>query len=408
MAKEKNISDVLKQIVEGYGEDIFLDQRRVYAILCDLASGDMLSKQRRRIKMSLESGCAEILLKAKKDQKAEQLYINESVNRLISNTDMDESVARETVTILADALSINMSATSKTPKEQTKHDGFVYYREKKIKRTAVISVIVLGCILLISALVILFLNLDWTGRLWFIGIGSGLALTAASVGMAFLFENLINNYKCQTLSVVVPTILLGCILMRCFFSEESFGIVFKILMAFIFAGSIANAVFTHVELEEKFMPLNIFVAVCSAFLFFIWPGNFSWEAWQWIIGVGGGMVLCGAVVVLSWILEEIGPEIHQSLSVMLLLTTFVNFLLLFVIEENYLIIFMCFAVIFGIGSLINAFISFSEDAPVFGIINVILTLLNTAVFLFIIVGSYESLDNTVIKPIKNAISSKNK
>lgn len=408
MAKEKNISDVLKQIVESYGEDIFLDQRRVYAILCDLASGDMLSKQRRRIKMSLESGCAEILLKSKKDLKAEQLYINESVNRLISNTDMDESVARETVTILADALSINMSAAPKISKEPTKHDGFVYYREEKIKRTAVISAIVLGGILLISALVILFLNLDWTGRQWLIGIGSGLALTAASVGMAFLFENLINNYKCQTLSVAVPTILLGCILMRCFFSEESFGIVFKILMVFIFAGSIANAVFTHIELEEKFMPPNIVVAVCSAFLFFIWPGNFSWEVWQWIIGVGGGMVLCGVAVVLAWILEEIGPEIHQSLSVMLLLTTFVNFVLLFVIGKNYLIIFMCFAVILGIGSLINAFISFSEDAPVFGIINVILTLLNTAAFLFIIVGSYESLDNTVIIPIKNALSSKNK
>lgn len=402
MAKEKNISDILKQIVESYGEDIFLDQRRVYAILCDLASGDILSKQRRRIKMSLESGCAEILLKSKKDQKAEQLYINESVNRLISKTDMDESVARETVTILADALSINMSAASKIPKEPTKHDGLVYYREEKIKRTAVISVIVLGGVLLISALVILFLNLDWTGRQWFIGIGSGLALSAASVGMAFLLENLINNYKCQTLSVAVPTILLGCILMRCFFSEESFGIVFKILMVFVFAGSIANAVFTHIELEEKFMPPNIVVAVCSAFLFFIWPGNFSWEVWQWIIGVGGGMILCGAAVVLSWILEEIGPETHQSLSVILILFTIANLVLLLILEQNYLIISMCFMVILAIGTIITAFISFSEASSGLGILNIILALINGGIFLFITIGSYEQL-MSYIQPLLDKI-----
>lgn len=402
MAKEKNISDILKQIVESYGEDIFLDQRRVYAILCDLASGDMLSKQRRRIKMSLESGCAEILLKSKKDQKAEQLYINESVNRLISNTDMDESVARETVTILADALSINMSAAPKISKEPTKHDGLVYYREEKIKRTAVILAIVLGGVLLISALVILFLNLDWTGRQWFIGIGSGLALSAASVGMAFLLENLINNYKCQTLSVAVPTILLGCILMRCFFSEESFGIVFKILMVFVFAGSIANAVFTHIELEEKFMPPNIVVAVCSAFLFFIWPGDFSWTVWQWIIGIGGGLVLCALAIFAALILDEIGLETHQSLSVILILFTIANLVLLLILEQNYLIISMCFMVILAIGTIITAFISFSEASSGLGILNIILALINGGIFLFITIGSYEQL-MSYIQPLLDKI-----
>lgn len=408
MAKEKNISDVLKQIADSYGENIFLDQRRVYAILCDLAPGDMLSKQRRRIKMSLESGCTEILLKAKKDQKGKQLYINESVNRLISNTDMNESIARETITMLADALSINLPAVSEKTKEQTKQDKFVNYRDEKIKTTAVISAIVLGGILLISVLVILFLNLDWTGRQWFIGIGSGLLFAAASVGTAFLFENIINNYKCQTLTVAVPIILLGCILMRCFFNEESFGIIFKILMTFIFAGSVANAVFTHIELEEKFMPPNIVTAVCSAFLFFLWPGNFSWTAWQWIIGIGGGLALCAFSVILSWILEEIGPEIYQSLSVMLLLTTIINFILLFLIGENYLIISMCLMVILGISSVIVAFISFGECENAFGIMNVILALLNTAVFLFVIIGSYELLYNMIIKPIEDAVSSKNK
>ncbi|MGN0733592.1 MAG: hypothetical protein ACI4LC_05395, partial [Emergencia sp.] len=90
MKDEKSIAEALGQIAKSYGEDIFLEQRRVYAILSDLAPGDSNAKQRRRIKMSLEAGSVEILLKAKEDKKGAELYINESVSRLISNTDMDE------------------------------------------------------------------------------------------------------------------------------------------------------------------------------------------------------------------------------------------------------------------------------------------------------------------------------
>ena len=39
MKDKKSIADVLGQIAEAYGEDIFLEQRRVYAILYDLAPG---------------------------------------------------------------------------------------------------------------------------------------------------------------------------------------------------------------------------------------------------------------------------------------------------------------------------------------------------------------------------------
>lgn len=419
MKDEKSIAEVLGQIAKSYGEDIFLEQRRVYAILSDLASGDSNAKQRRRIKMSLEAGSVEILLKAKKDKKGTELYINESVSRLISNTDMDEGVARETINIIAEALSISPSAVTdkgkntkkpkkitddaQTAKPQEKPDDNTEYGEGfKMPKFILIGLLVLCGAFAIFGLVALFMNLDWTGNQWFIGIGSGLVLAAASVGLSFLFENLIDNYKCQTLTVIIPILFAGNILLRCFLGEESVGIIFRILMAFIFAGSVANAVFTHIEQEEKYMPPNIIAAVLSALLFFIWPGDFSWTVWQWIIGIGGGLVLCALAIFAALILDEIGPETHQSLSVILILFTIANLVLLLILEQNYLIISMCFMVILAIGAIITTFISFSEASSGLGILNIILSLINGGVFLFIAIGSYEQL-MSYIQPLLDKI-----
>ncbi len=419
MKDEKSIAEVLGQIAKSYGEDIFLEQRRVYAILSDLASGDSNAKQRRRIKMSLEAGSVEILLKAKKDKKGAELYINESVSRLISNTDMDEGVARETINMIAEALSISPSAVTdkgkntkkpkkitddaQTAKPQEKPDDNTEYGEGiKMPKFILIGLLVLCGAFAIFGLVALFMNLDWTGNQWFIGIGSGLVLAAASVGLSFLFENLIDNYKCQTLTVIIPILFVGNILLRCFFGEESVGIIFRILMAFIFAGSVANAVFTHIEQEEKYMPPNIIAAVLSALLFFIWPGDFSWTVWQWIIGIGGGLVLCALAIFAVLILDEIGPETHQSLSVILILFTIANLVLLLILEQNYLIISMCFMVILAIGAIITAFISFSEASSGIGILNIILSLINGGIFLFITIGSYEQL-MSYIQPLLDKI-----
>lgn len=419
MKDEKSIAEVLRQIAKSYGEDIFLEQRRVYAIFSDLAPGDSNAKQRRRIKMSLEAGSVEILLKAKKDKKGAELYINESVSRLISNTDMDEGVARETINIIAEALSISPSAVTdkgkntkkpkkitddaQTAKPQEKPDDNTEYGEGfKMPKFILIGLLVLCGAFAIFGLVALFMNLDWTGNQWFIGIGSGLVLAAASVGLSFLFENLIDNYKCQTLTVIIPILFAGNILLRCFLGEESVGIIFRILMAFIFAGSVANAVFTHIEQEEKYMPPNIIAAVLSALLFFIWPGDFSWTVWQWIIGIGGGLVLCALAIFAALILDEIGPETHQSLSVILILFTIANLVLLLILEQNYLIISMCFMVILAIGAIITAFISFSEASSGLGILNIILALINGGIFLFITIGSYEQL-MSYIQPLLDKI-----
>ena len=62
--KETTAAAALEIIVSRYGIDTFRDRRRAFALLTDLAPGDANAKDRRRIRQALDSGAAEILLKA--------------------------------------------------------------------------------------------------------------------------------------------------------------------------------------------------------------------------------------------------------------------------------------------------------------------------------------------------------
>ena len=513
MKDKKSIADVLGQIAEAYGEDIFLEQRRMYAILSDLAPGDFYAKQRRRIKMALEAGSVEILLKAKRDENGAELYINESVKRLINNTDMAEDIAKETIALIAEALSVNPAeASNERPKELKSKEkrqrterqskwkeltkagkyavigilslcgaaaalslavlfvnldtigkqwfigivsgaaltagvvGLAFLIENKIYnekcQTITISLpillaanIVLRAVLgneayglifyIISAwivagaaanivltrveseekwtwpnavvlvLAVLFVSLNTAGKQWFIGIVSGVVLTAGVVGLAFLIENKIYNEKCQTITISLPILLAANIVLRAVLGNETYGLIFHIISAWIVAGAAANIVLTRVESEEKWIWPNAAVALCSGFLFFLWPGDFSWTVWQWIIGIGGSLALSALAVIVSWILEEIGAEIYQSLSVMLILTTTANFVLLFTLKQDYLIIAMCFMAAFTVGAIITAFMSFGEDAPVPGFINIVIAIINCGIFIVLVTGSYRLLEDYV-------------
>ena len=177
--------------------------------------------------------------------------------------------------------------------------------------------------------------------------------------------------------------------------NEAYGLIFHIISAWIVAGAAANIVLTRVELEEKWTWPNVAVALCSGFLFFLWPGDFSWTVWQWIIGIGGSLALSAFAVIVSWILEEIGAEIYQSLSVILILTTTANFVLLFTLKQDYLIIAMCFMAVFTVGAIITAFMSFGEDAPVPGFINIVIAIINCGIFIILVTGSYRLLEDYV-------------
>lgn len=403
MKDKKSIADVLGQIAEAYGEDIFLEQRRVYAILSDLAPGDFYAKQRRRIKMALEAGSVEILLKAKRDENGAELYINESIKRLINNTDMAEDIAKETIALIAEALSVNPAeASNKCQKGlKSKEKGQRTERQNKWKeitkagKYAAIGILSLCGAAAVLSLAVLFVNLDTIGKQWFIGIVSGVALTAGVVGLAFLIENKIYNEKCQTITISLPILLAANIVLRAVLGNEAYGLIFHIISAWIVAGAAANIVLTRVEWEEKWTWPNVAVALCSGFLFFLWPGDFSWTVWQWIIGIGGSLALSAFAVIVSWILEEIGAEIYQSLSVILILTTTANFVLLFTLKQDYLIIAMCFMAVFTVGAIITAFMSFGEDAPVPGFINIVIAIINCGIFIILVTGSYRLLEDYV-------------
>ncbi len=403
MKDKKSIADVLGQIAEAYGEDIFLEQRRVYAILSDLAPGDFYAKQRRRIKMALEAGSVEILLKAKRDEKGAELYINESIKRLINNTDMAEDIAKETIALIAEALSVNHAEASnecqkglKSKEKRQRTERQNKWKEiTKAGKYAAIGILSLCGAAAVLSLAVLFVNLDTIGKQWFIGIVSGVALTAGVVGLAFLIENKIYNEKCQTITISLPILLAANIVLRAVLGNEVYGLIFHIISAWIVAGAAANIVLTRVEWEEKWTWPNAAVALCSGFLFFLWPGDFSWTVWQWIIGIGGSLALSAFAVIVSWILEEIGAEIYQSLSVILILTTTANFVLLFTLKQDYLIIAMCFMAVFTVGAIITAFMSFGEDAPVPGFINIVIAIINCGIFIILVTGSYRLLEDYV-------------
>lgn len=403
MKDKKSIADVLGQIAEAYGEDIFLEQRRVYAILSDLAPGDFYAKQRRRIKMALEAGSVEILLKAKRDENGAELYINESIKRLINNTDMAEDIAKETIALIAEALSVNPAEASnkcqkglKSKEKRQRTERQSKWKElTKAGKYAAIGILSLCGAAAVLSLAVLFVNLDTIGKQWFIGIVSGVALTAGVVGLAFLIENKIYNEKCQTITISLPIILAANIVLRAVLGNEAYGLIFHIISAWIVAGAAANIVLTRVEWEEKLTWPNAAVALCSGFLFFLWPGDFSWTVWQWIIGIGGSLALSAFAVIVSWILEEIGAEIYQSLSVILILTTTANFVLLFTLKQDYLIIAMCFMAVFTVGAIITAFMSFGEDAPVPGFINIVIAIINCGIFIILVTGSYRLLEDYV-------------
>lgn len=403
MKDKKSIADVLGQIAEAYGEDIFLEQRRVYAILSDLAPGDFYAKQRRRIKMALEAGSVEILLKAKRDENGAELYINESIKRLINNTDMAEDIAKETIALIAEALSVNPAEASnkcqkglKSKEKRQRTERQNKWKEiTKAGKYAAIGILSLCGAAAVLSLAVLFVNLDTIGKQWFIGIVSGVALTAGVVGLAFLIENKIYNEKCQTITISLPILLGANIVLRAVLGNEAYGLIFHMISAWIVAGAAANIVLTRVEWEEKWTWPNAAVALCSGFLFFLWPGDFSWTVWQWIIGIGGSLALSAFAVIVSWILEEIGAEIYQSLSVILILTTTANFVLLFTLKQDYLIIAMCFMAVFTVGAIITAFMSFGEDAPVPGFINIVIAIINCGIFIILVTGSYRLFEDYV-------------
>ena len=401
---EKSIVAVLEEIIETYGTDIFKEHKRLCALLADMASGDCRKKERRRVKMALESGAIDVLLKTLNDKKAYELYINESVSRLVSQTDMADDLARETILTIAEALSLNQTKTiAKTEeKPQNKYENKTSTKKTDVKinkakkEPVILTIAITTSMLSVATLIFSIFFAEQPLKAWLIGIASGIILTEITIALAYILQEFILfNEMCQTITIAIPVLLVTNIVLRIFLGDTVYELIFNILTVFIFIGSVANAILTRIDYEDKWTLPNIILAVCSAFLFFIWPGAFSWTVWQWIIGIGGGLFLAGVVFAIVEILDTIGPERFASLTVILIILTIVNFILLFTFGESYLIIAQCYMAMLTIGSIIASVMSFREISSGFGFFNIILTLLNGGIFVFLIFGSYEQLTSTI-------------
>ena len=232
--KETTAAAALEIIVSQYGIDTFRDRRRAFALLTDLAPGDANAKDRRRIRQALDSGAAEILLKAAESGTGGELHINESVSRLMEHTDMAEEFAKQTIQMLAnafgvsaedvstddgddDGISIIDALRSGSRKAETSRR---HSEGANIGKIIGIIAIALAAAGIVGGFIAGLLLLAPVPKQWLIAAGCGIALTAGTVGLSFAVENWTYNEKCQTITFAIPVLVAGNIVLRAVFGES--------------------------------------------------------------------------------------------------------------------------------------------------------------------------------------------
>ena len=116
----------------------------------------------------------------------------------------------------------------------------------------------------------------------------------------------------------------------------------------------------------------------------IFEKRIPWNVWQWIIGVGGGIVLALIVVViLSFLDDEFCIEYYASGTIVVYLLSITNFVVQCLLGDAYRIIFICYSAIFIIGGIIFAISAFSDYENGWGIATIIAIVLT---MLFLIIG----------------------
>lgn len=109
-----------------------------------------------------------------------------------------------------------------------------------------------------------------------------------------------------------------------------------------------------------------------------------WNVWQWIIGVGGGIVLALIVgVILSFLDDEFCIEYYASGTIVVYLLSIASFVVQCLLGDAYRIIFICYSAIFIIGGIIFAISAFSDYENGWGIATIIAIVLT---ILFLIIG----------------------
>lgn len=111
----------------------------------------------------------------------------------------------------------------------------------------------------------------------------------------------------------------------------------------------------------------------------IFGKRIPWYAWQWIIGIGGGIVLALIVCVILAILDDMFCiEHYASGTITVCLLSIVNFVAQCLLGDTYRIIFICYAAIFIVGGIVfavGAFDDYENGWGVTSIISIVLTII---------------------------------
>ena len=128
--------------------------------------------------------------------------------------------------------------------------------------------------------------------------------------------------------------------------------------------------------------IGAIIAIILGLAFF--GKRIPWNVWQWIIGVGGGIVLALIVgVILSFLDDEFCIEYYASGTIVVYLLSITNFVAQCLLSDSYIIIFICYSSIFLIGGIIFAISAFSDYENGWGIATIIAIVLT---ILFLIIG----------------------
>lgn len=127
--------------------------------------------------------------------------------------------------------------------------------------------------------------------------------------------------------------------------------------------------------------IGAIIAIVLGLIFF--GKRISWNVWQWIIGIGGGIVLVLIVsVVLLLLDDEFCIEYYASGTIVVYLLSIASFVAQCLLGDAYRIIFICYSSILLIGGIIFAISAFSDYENGWGIAMIIAIFL-TIIFLII-------------------------
>lgn len=389
---EQTITQILTVIANRYGTNIFNDHKRFYAILCDMASGDHRMKERRRIKAALESGAVDILFKAQNDQESYELYVNEAITYFIEQSDIQESIAKDTIMSIVDALPFLTpngmdDEQSETQLNPQKNDDDLSFEHKanyhKKTNKLLMYLMITTMIAILTLLVSLIVDVSFKQEL--IAIASGVLFTNMTLGIAYILqEYLIFNDMFETITIMLPILFVINLIFKIIYGNEIF---FGAFFVFIWIGAILNTIYTYIEVEYDWMKMNLFFVIGISVVFVMIFVNISWTIWQWIIGIAGGILLAAVVFAIIEILDVVGVEKYITFTILLILMTVGNAYCLFANLDIYLIIGTCFVVFLTIGNLIALEMSFNEVSLSFQILNIIMIIMNGGL-LYILVTTW--------------------